>query len=60
MNMSDLNLIVGLNKLLKAYLLLQAEAKFFQATEDAVGMLRFSALVLFTAICECRRIYQFS
>lgn len=48
---SHLYLIVGLNELLKAHLLLQVEAKFFQATEDAVMIRRLYALVLPAAIC---------
>lgn len=49
-NISHLNFIVGLNKLLKAHLLLQVEAKLFQATEDAVMMLGLSHLFFSTAI----------
>lgn len=55
---SYLYLIVGLNELLKAHLLFQIEAKFFQTTEDAVMIRRLCALVLPTAICS--RIYYFS
>lgn len=50
-NNLHLNLIVGLNEPLKAHLLLQVEAKFFQTTEDAVMMRSLHALVLSTAIC---------
>lgn len=46
-----LNLTVGLNELLKAHLLLQVEAKFFQTTEDAVMIRCLYALVLSTAVC---------
>lgn len=49
-NIPYLNLIVGLNELLKAHLLLQVEAQLFQTTEDAVMMLDLSALLLSTAI----------
>lgn len=51
MNISYLNLIVGLNELLKTHLLLQVEPKLFQTAEDAVMMLRLSALLLSAAIC---------
>lgn len=51
MNISYLNLIVGLNELLKTHLLLQFEPKLFQTAEDAVMMLHLSALLLSAAIC---------
>lgn len=47
----NLNLIVGLDELLKAHLLLQGEAKLFQAAEDAVMIRCLHALVLSAAIC---------
>lgn len=46
-----LNLIVGLDELLKAHLLLQIEAELLQPTEDAVVVRRLGTLVLRTAIC---------
>lgn len=46
-----LNLIVGLDELLKAHLLLQIEAKLLQPTEDAVVIRRLGTLVLGAAIC---------
>lgn len=53
LSVSHLNLIVRLNELLKAHLLLQVEAKFFQTAEDTVMMRGLDALVLYTAIYRC-------
>lgn len=50
MNNSYLNLVVGFNELLKPHLLLQVEAKLFQAAEDAVVMVSLTPLVLSTPI----------
>lgn len=46
-----LDLIVGLDELLKAHLLLQVEAELLQSTEDTVLIRRLGALVLTAAIC---------
>lgn len=51
-----LDLIVGLDKLLKAHLLLQVETKLLQSTEDAVLICRLSTMVLTTAICWPTRV----
>lgn len=48
---SHLDLIVGLDTFLQAHLLLQVEAEFFQATEDAVMIRCLHTLVLSTAVC---------
>lgn len=46
-----LYLVVGLDELLKAHLLLQIEAEFFQAAEDAVVVRGPSVLLLPAAVC---------
>lgn len=50
-HISHLYLVISFYELLKAHLLLQVEAKLFQATEDAVMVHSLDALVLSTAIC---------